>query len=268
MYEEENMEQDTFEQNTFEQEEISQQETLEQDEQRVDWKAKAIEAQTRLEMMQQQAQPAASQEQYVDEVTSLQQQIAEKQSAMPELDDKNPQTFWDRERVKEEITQLKDQLVEARMRRQEEYFAEQQVGTVVQSYKARQQNNPYFQQVEQRFDEMVSRLQPHLRGNEAMLEMVRRNLEYEVIVKNQNQPRSPSAAPSNAYAPQQTQRTNGQVKWRNAQDQAVGEYYMQRGIISGPEDFYSQQYNQNSPQANNNGVAIYDVPTRKRGWRG
>lgn len=255
--------QDTMNEN---EQDFSQQENVEEADQRVDWKARAIEAQTRLEMMQQQQTPTEANG-YVDELKVLQEQIQEKQASMPQLDDKNPQSFWDRERAKEEIEGLKDQLVEARMRRQERYLAEQQVGTVVQSYKARHQSNPYFQQVQDRFDQMVSRLEPHLRGNEAMLEMVRRNLEYEVIVKNQNQGRVPPTAPNNAYTPQQGQRTSGKVAWKSEADRAVGEMYMQRGIISGPEEYYSQQLNQNSPQANNNGVAIYDVPVGKRGWR-
>lgn len=236
---------------------------------RVDWKARAIEAQTRLEMMQQQAQQHQQpQEQQVDEVTYLQQQIQEKRASMPALDDKNPQTFWDRERVKDEIDGLQDQLVEARMRQQERFIMEQRVGGVVQQYKAQQQNNPYFRQVEQQFDQMVSRLEPHLKGNVTMLDMIRKNLEHDQLMKQQNQRKAPPQPPSGAFQPQAGAKPNqGKVQWRSEEDRRVGEYYVQRGIISGPEEFYDQRYNEKSESANNNGVAIYDVPAGPRGWR-
>ena len=238
---------------------------------RVDWKAQAIQAQTRLEMLEEMRQqqyaqqPAAPQ---VDEVTQLRQQIQEKRQSMPELDDKNPQTFWERERIKEEVDQLQEQLVEARIRTQERALAEQHTSTVVQQYKTRFANSARFRAIETQFNNAVSQLEPHLRGNQTMLDMIRKNLEYDVMAKQGSQPKAPPAAPSQGYnsgaVGRQPQRG---VQWRNAEDQAVGEYYMSRGIINSPEEFYDPRFNENSPTANNNGVAIYDIPQTKKGWR-
>lgn len=236
---------------------------------RTDWKARAIEAQTRLEMMQQQQQQQAPQpEPQVDEVTQIRQQIQDTRASMPQLDDQNPQTFWERERVKEQLDNLQEQLVDARMRQQERLLMDQQTMGVVQSYKQQYANNPRFQQIESKFDQAVSQLEPHLRGNNVMLDMIRKNLEYDVMARQGNQPKRPPSAPDGAYQPQaRASRNQGKVQWRNAEDQAVGEYYISRGIINSPEEFYDPQFNENSPTANNNGVAIYDVPNGKKGWR-
>ena len=240
-------------------------------EERVDWKARAIEAQTRLEMMrdmqyQQQQQTQATPQ--VDEVTRIRNEIQEKRASMPQLDDQNPQTFWERERIKEEVDQLQEQLVEARIRNQERALAEQHTICVVQQYKSRFANSQRFQAIQQQFDNAVSQLEPHLRGNQTMLDMIRKNLEYDVMAKQGSQPKAPPAAPSQGYnsgaVGRQPQRG---VQWRNAEDQEVGEYYMSRGIINSPEEFYDPRFNENSPTANNNGVAIYDIPETKRGWR-
>ena len=240
-------------------------------EERVDWKARAIEAQTRLQMlqdMQYQQQRQAQATPQVDEVTRIRNEIQEKRASMPQLDDQNPQTFWDRERIKEEVDQLQEQLVEARIRTQERALAEQHTMGVVQQYKSRFANSQRFQAIQQQFDNAVSQLEPHLRGNQTMLDMIRKNLEYDVMAKQGSQPKAPPAAPSQGYnsgaVGRQPQRA---VQWRNAEDQAVGEYYMSRGIINSPEEFYDPRFNENSPTANNNGVAIYDIPETKRGWR-
>lgn len=233
-----------------------------------DWKSKAIAAQTRLEMIEEMRQQAMQQSapQRVDEVTQLRQAIEAKRQEMPVLDDKNPQSFWERERVKDEIDGLQERLVEARMRQQERVLVNQQVGAAVQQYKAQQANRPAFKAVEAQFDQLVDRLEPHLKGNRTMLEMIRKNLEYDHMSKGG--PKAPASAPSGAYQPQARASANrGKVNWKNDADREVGEYYIQRGIISGPEDFYDSRYNERSPQANNNGVAIYDVPNKPRGWR-
>lgn len=258
-----------LEQAQAEAEEAQQQAEEATGEERVDWKARAIQAQTRLEMMQQQAQqPQQQYEQQPDPVQTLQQQIQEKRQSMPALDDKNPQTFWDRERIKDEVSGLQEQLMEARLRQQEQYIAEQRVGSVVQQYKAQQQQNPYFRQVEPQFDQMVARLEPHLKGNTTMLDMIRKNLEHDQLMKQQNGKKAPPQPPTGAYAPQAQSKPNrGKAQWRSDEDRQIGEYYVQRGIISGPEEFYDPKYNERSESANKNGVAIYDVPKNSRGWR-
>jgi len=258
-----------------EQQDLSPEETPEQvepQEERVDWKAKAIEAETRARMLEEmrqreQAPPQQAQPQ-VSEVDQLRQEIEEKRAAMPALDDKNPQSFWERERAKEEISGLQERLYDARLRQQESYLMEQQVGTVVQSFKAQHVNRPEFKAIQPQFDQAVQQLQPHLRGNETMLDMIRKNLEYDYMQNNRNQRRPPPQAPSGAYQPQaQAQPRQNKVQWKSPEDQRVGEYYMRRGIISGPEEFYDPRYNERSPEANNNGIAIYDVPKKSRGWR-
>lgn len=236
----------------------------------VDWKAQAIEARTRLEMVQemQQRQAARSSAPPVDEVTRLRQVIEKRRQEMPALDDKNPQTFWDRERIKDEINNLNERLVEARIKQQERLLVNQQVDGMLAQYKARQVSRPQFKAIESQFDQLVSRLEPHLRGNPTMLEMVRKNLEYDHMSKSTNQPKAPPNAPSGAYQPQARASANrGKATWRSDNDRAVGEYYIQRGIISGPEEYYDAKFNERSAQANNNGVAIYDVPNKPRGWR-
>lgn len=236
-----------------------------------DWKAEAIAARTRLEviqqMQQQQAQqnPAGAQ---VDEVTRLRQAIQQKRESMPVLDDKNPQSFWEREKIKEEIDALQERMVEARIRQQERVLVNQQVDGTLMQYKAQQVARPQFKAIEGQFDQLVSRLEPHLRGNRTMLEMIRKNLEYDQMSRGAAQPRVPAAAPTGAYQPQARASANkGKVNWRSDNDRAVGEYYIQRGIINSVEEFYDPRFNERSSQANNNGVAIYDVPNKPRGWR-
>lgn len=240
-----------------------------------DWKARAIAAQTRLEVLQEmqdrQAAQAGATPQQVDEVTQLRRAIEEKRKQLPDLTagNANADTFWQRDKLQQEINGLQEQMVDARLKQQERLLANQQVGGVVQQYKARFANRASFKAIEAQFDSMTSQLEPHLRGNQVMLDMIRSKLELDQIERARGQRRVPPTAPDGAHTPQaQAQAANrGQAKWKNDQDRAVGEYYVQRGIISGPDEFYAGRYNDNSESANNNGVAIYDVPTTPRGWR-
>lgn len=235
-----------------------------------DWKAQAIEARTRLEMierMRAESQPAAPQQ--VDEVSALKQQIEAKRAELPthEQMNKDSSLFWKRDALMQEIDQLNERLVDTRLRQHERVLAEQHVGTAVQQYKQRFANRATFKSVERQFDQMVGQLEPHLRGNTVMLDMIRSKLELDHMDRTKGQ-KAPPRAPGSDFQPQTAaQPATGKVKWRNAQDQAVGEYYISRGIISGPEDFYDPKNNERSPSANNNGTAIYDVPTTPRGWR-
>lgn len=236
-------------------------------EERVDWKSRAIEASTRLEMLERMREEQTQPEQQVDEVTKLRQAIQEKRAGMPALDDKNPQTFWEREKIKEDIDRLNDELTEARLRKQEERLAEQQTTGAVGQYKQRHAGSAAFKAVEKQFDQMVGQLQPHLRGNQTMLEMIRKNLEYDHLQNQGNQRKPPPRAPDGAHNTPSPKPRSGSPTWRNEDDRKVGEYYMERGIISGPEEYYDPRFNELSASANNNGVAIYDVPTSRRGWR-
>jgi hypothetical protein len=240
-----------------------------------DWKARAIAAQTRLEVLQEmqerQAAQAPATPQQVDEVTQLRREIEAKRQQLPDLSagNANADTFWQRDKLQQEINTLQEKMVDARLRQQERLLANQQVGTLVQQYKARFATRPSFKAIEAQFDTMTSQLEPHLRGNATMLDMIRSKLELDHMERTRGQRRAPPAAPDGAFVPQaQAQATNrSQAKWKTEQDRAVGEYYVQRGIISGPEEFYAARFNDNSESANNNGVAIYDVPTTPRGWR-
>jgi hypothetical protein len=234
-----------------------------------DWKAKAIVAQTRLEMIEQMRNQAMQQAapQRVDEVTRLRQEIENTRAQMPQLDDKDPQTFWERERVKDQLDALQERLVEARIRQQERMLVGQQVNASVQQYKSQQASRAAFKAIEPQFDQLVDRLEPHLKGNRTMLEMIRKNLEYDYMSKGKG-PKAPASAPTGAYQPQaRASGARGKVNWQNNADREIGEYYIQRGIISGPEEYYDPKFNDRSAQANNNGVAIYDVPNKPRGWR-
>lgn len=240
-------------------------------EDRTDWKARAIEAQTRLEMLQRMREEQTQQQpqQQVDEVTQLRQQIEAKRAELPtrEQMNKDPNLFWQREQMVDEINMLQERLMDTRLKQQERLLAEQHVSGAVNQYKARFANRQSFKAVEQQFDQMVSQLEPHLRGNTVMLDMIRSKLELDHMDRSKGQ-KTPPRAPGGDYQPQVQARSNqGKVTWRSDEDRRVGEYYMSRGIISGPEEFYDPKFNERSPSANNNGVAIYDVPNTPRGWR-
>lgn len=242
----------------------------EQHEDRTDWKARAIEAQTRLEMLQKMREEQQHQQApQVDEVAQLRQQIEAKKAELPthEQMNKDANLFWKRDSLMTEINQLQERLVDTRLKQQERALAEQHVQGAVSQYKARFANRASFKAVERQFDTMVSQLEPHLRGNSVMLDMIRSKLELDHMDKSKTQ-KTPPRAPGGDYQPQQQAQSNqGKVAWRSDEDRRVGEYYISRGIISGPEEFYDPKYSERSPSANNNGTAIYDVPNTPRGWR-
>lgn len=249
-------------------------EAQEPQEDRTDWKARAIEAQTRLEMLQRMREEQSHQqpaEQQVDEVTRLRQEIEAKRAELPtrEAMNKDPNLFWQREQMVDEINALQERMVDARLKQQERLLAEQHVSTAVGQYKARFANRQSFKAVEQQFDQMVSQLEPHLRGNAVMLDMIRSKLELDYMDRSKNQ-KAPPRAPGGDYQPQaqaQARSNQGKVTWHSDADRQVGEYYMARGIISGPEEFYDPRFSERSASANKNGTAIYDVPDKPRGWR-
>lgn len=255
------------------QEEQVEAQEAEPQEDRTDWKAQAIEARTRLEMLQKMREEQSQQQQapQVDEATQIRQQIEAKRAELPtrEQMNKDANLFWQREQVMDEINLLQEKLVDARLKQQERLLAEQHVSGAVNQYKARFANRQSFKAVEQQFDQMVSQLEPHLRGNTVMLDMIRSKLELDHMDRSKGQ-KAPPRAPGSDYQPQaqaQARSNQGKVTWRSDADRQVGEYYMSRGIISGPEEFYDPKYSERSPSANNNGTAIYDVPNTPRGWR-
>ena len=240
-------------------------------EDRTDWKAQAIEARTRLEMLQNMREERAQTQQapQVDEIAQLRQQIEAKRAELPthEQMGKDANLFWKRDSLMQEIDQLQNRLVDTRLKQQERVLAEQHVTGAVAQYKARFATRPTFKAVEQQFDTMVSQLEPHLRGNAVMLDMIRSKLELDHMDRTKGQ-KTPPRAPGGDYQPQQAARPNqGKVTWRSEEDRAVGEYYVSRGIISGPEEFYDPKYNEKSEGATLRGATIYDVPDGGRGWR-
>jgi hypothetical protein len=240
-----------------------------QESERVDWKERAIRLEERMRVFEERAAPVPPA--LRDPVGELERAIAEKEASLPKYEAQRAESFFERETAKEELQKLRHQLVEARLGQQQQYVAEAQSRTVLAEYKSRLAGNPDFRAIEGQFDQMVARLEPGLRSNPAMLEMLRKNLEYDHLraQANRGAPGKPPAAPNAAYQPQAgAQRAKGPMPaWRSEEDRKVGEYYIQRGIISGPEEFYDPRFNDRSPSANNNGTAIYDIPEPKRGWR-
>lgn len=237
-----------------------------EEQERVDWKARAVEAQTRLEMMQQQQQQFQQQQmpQEPDEVQTLEQQIEEARQNMPQINPDDPQSFWQREQAKEKIEGLREQLYDARERRMQYSTMEQQSGFVVQNYKAQYQGSQTFQAVEQRFDDLVSKIAPHLRQNPAMLDMIRKNVEYDYLQQNQGGKAVPPRAPGGEYNNQRQPQQKG-VKFKNAQDAEVAGFY---GM--GPEEFYDPRNTSHPEVTNGNGVLVYDLPKNsgRRRFRG
>lgn len=250
----------------YEASEAPEQEPHTEEQERIDWKARAIEYQTRLELAQQQQQQYQQQqvEQEPDEVQVLEQRLQEARQNMPQIDPNDPQSFWKREQAKEEVDRLKDSLFEARQRRMEYSTMEQQSGFVVQSYKSQFQGSETFRAVEQRFDQLVSQLAPHLRQNPAMLDMVRKNVEYDYIQQQRGGKPVPPRAPGGEYNNQRPPKSKA-VQFKSEQDQQVAEFY---GMS--PEEFYDPKNTEHHEVTNGNGVLVYDLPkpTGRRRYRG
>ena len=238
---------------------------------RTDWKAKAIEAETRLRMMQEQREqhPEPVTQAQRDEVAEIEVQIEEIEAALPEA--KDEKSFWARMQGYEKLNKLNRELSRAVKRSSDTAMANMQSGSVVQQFKTRYSGDPVFKQIEGAWDQWVQQLEPNLRTNMGMLELLRKNLAFDYMQANggrvPQQKRSAPApsAPSGAFTPQQqavAKAQKGQPAFKSDAEQRVAEFY---GMSA--EEYYSPQYNEVGPDTEGNGIQIMDVPAASRRTR-
>lgn len=238
---------------------------------RTDWKAKAIEAETRLRMLQEQREqhPESITQAQRDEVAEIEAQIEEIEASLPEA--KDEKTFWARMQGYEKLNKLNRELSRAVKRSSEQAFANIQSGSVVQQFKSRYANDPVFRQIEGAWDQWVQQLEPNLRTNLGMLELLRKNLAFDYIQQNggkvPQQKRSAPAptAPSGAFTPQQqaaARTQKAQPAFKSEAEQRVAEFY---GMTA--EEYYSPQFNEVGPDTEGNGIQIMDLPAASRRTR-
>jgi hypothetical protein len=229
-------------------------------EERVDWKAEAIRAQAKLEVLQQQA-PAASQPAQAappSESEQLARQVEELRSNMPQLDPKNPDSFWEREKHKEKLDELRHQLAEVRERERRQALVNFEYQTrsqsVVNDVKQKFSGRPAFQKVERQFDQMVNQLAPHVRADPNALTVMMKTLLFDA--GDTGGAKAPPSAPSGAYAPGRSgPQKAGKVQFRSEQEAQIAAYY---GMTA--EEYYDPKYNEPGPGTEGNGVSIYPYP--------
>jgi hypothetical protein len=231
---------------------------------RVDWKAEAIRAQTRLESMREMQQSNTQTQQAattVSETQQLEQQIQEMRSKLPPIDPTNPNAFWEREQQKERLDDLRFQLSEARERERRNammsFTYQQQAQTLVQKVKQQFSGRPAFAKVERTFDEMVNRLAPNVRADPNALMVMMKTLLFDA--GDGGGPKQPPSAPNAGYSPARAggQRRGQQVEFRSQEEAEVASYY---GMTA--EEYYDPRFNERAPDAN--GVNIYPFEIGRR----
>jgi len=243
---------------------------------RTDWKAEAIRAQERLraiEERQQQAQPAQP-EPKPDPIAELEAEIARIEAEIPQ-NPKTEQDFWKMVDSQGKLTKLTRQLTAETRKESQQYAANMQSQSVADRFKAQHSGDPVFQQIAPLWEQWVQQLDPSLRSNTGMLEMLRKNLAYDYMQKNggrvPNQPKkggppAPSA-PSGAFTPEQQRQQAQQkagVKFKSDREAQVAAFY---GMTA--EEYYSSAYNDVGPDTEGNGIQIMDMPaTSRRSRRG
>jgi hypothetical protein len=225
----------------------------------VDWKTEAIRAQAKLEMLQQapMTQQAAAPAQ-ISEAQRLEAQVEELRSSMPQLDSKNPDSFWDREKHKERLDEVRHQLAEARERERRqalmnvEYQTRSQV--TVNDVKRKFSQRPAFSKIERQFDNMVNQLAPHVRADPNALTVMMKTLLFDA--GDTGGAKAPPSAPSGAYSPSRGgPRKSGKVEFKSEQEAQIAAYY---GMTA--EEYYDPKYNEAGPNTEGNGVSIYPYP--------
>ena len=227
-----------------------------QQEEEPDYKTEAAYLRGRLEAQQ---QGGGQQEQRLDPVAEVERKIAEKQANLPQFNQERPESFFEREAALEELRELRERKLELKLEQQQRTVMETQAYTAVQNYKQRWANDPVFQQVEQDFDAAVQQLDPGVRRNPAMLEMIRKNFMFDAIQNQQSGRKMPPQAPNQAGRTQmeQSQRQQEQeVRWKNDLDRQLGQHY---GMSA--REFYTEP----ALDADGNGIQIYDMPRTGRG---
>lgn len=225
----------------------------------VDWKAEAIRAQARAEVLEQMQtrqvapqQPAAPQESESDKLAS---EVERLRSTIPALDPANPNSFWEREKHKEALDEARHNLAEAREReRRNAIMAVQyqtQAQSVVQNVKQKFAARPAFSKIERQFDQMVGQLAPHVRADPNALTVMMKTLLFDA--GDTGCAKAPPSAPSNAYAPARGPvKKGGKVQFQSEQEAQVAAYY---GMTA--EEYYDPRYNERAPETQGNGVSIY-----------
>lgn len=226
--------------------------------QEVDWKAEAIRAQARLEAMQefsQSRQPQSEPAPQQSESDRLAAEVERMRQEIPALDPKNPDSFWEREKHKERLDDMRHQLAEARERERRQALMNVQYQTraqsVVSDVKQKFSKRAAFQKVERQFDQMVSQLAPHVRADPNALTVMMKTLLFDA--GDTGGAKAPPSAPSGGYAPVRggAQRS-GKVQFRSEQEAAVADYY---GMTA--EEYYDPKFNEPGPHTEGNGVSIY-----------
>jgi hypothetical protein len=237
--------------------------------QREDYKARAIRAETELDLLRRQnQQPQAVAPEQVDEVAALETQIEELEQTLDGTAPKDEAAFWKRIETQEKLVKLNRQLTKAIKRSADTQIMNVQSGSVVQQYKARYANDPVFQQVLPQWEQMVNGLNPDLRTNPGMLDMLRTHFSYQYLEKHggrmpqQKKASGVGAAPSGAYAPEkavQAQQQKQAVAFKSDQHAKVAAFY---GMSA--EDYYSAKFNEIGPDTEGNGIQIMDLPAGSR----
>lgn len=235
---------------------------------RTDWKARAIELETRMRMENERRQVEQQPQQpVVDDIARINAEIAELESQMP-TETKDEAAFWKRIELQDKLSKKTRELSQAVHQANQNRFTEMASGTAVQQFKARFASDPTFKQIEGQFDQWVQQMEPNLRANPGMLEMLRKNLAYDWMVKNggrvpaKNTPRGAPAAPSGAHAPEQQRQQQAQkssVKFKSEAEAKVAEFY---GMTA--DEYYGPRYNEVGPDTEGNGIQIMDLPTNTR----
>jgi len=237
-----------------------------QGQERVDWKAEAIRAQARLdtmrEMQRTNSTPADPKSTIVSETQQLEQQIQQVRSTLPPIDPSNPNAFWEREKQKEHLDDLRFQLSEARERERRQammsFTYQQQAQTLVQKVKQQFSGRPAFSRVERVFDDMVNRLAPNVRADPNALTVMMKTLLYDA--GDTGAQKQPPTAPNNGYAPARAggqRRAGSQVEFKTQEEAEVAAYY---GMTA--EEYYDPRFNERAPDAN--GVNIYPYQIGRR----
>lgn len=243
---------------------------------RVDWKERAIRAEERARILGEQRQAPQQQapaEPQLSESQKLEKQVQELRGSLPKIDPQNPQSFWDHQDAKARLDEAREQLMEARERERGQQLQamqyRQQAERTVQSVKARFRDRPGFAKVERQFDQMVSRMQPHVAADPNALTVTMKNLLYDAAGDTEAQGRqAPPPPPGQDYSKgaRGPARRGGQaqpMQWKSERDQEVGE-----GIYGmTPEQYYDATLNEASASAEYNGVSIYSGKYEK-GRRG
>jgi hypothetical protein len=225
----------------------------------VDWKSEAIRAQARAEVLQQMHQQSSPPQQppprQVSESERLAAEVDRLRAEIPALDPNNPNSFWDREKHKEKLDEVRHNLSEAREReRRSAMMAVQyqtQSQTVVQNVKQKFAGRPAFAKIERQFDQMINQLAPHVRADPNALTVMMKTLLFDA--GDTGGAKAPPAPPSGAYAPARGPvKKGGKVQFQSEQEAQVAAYY---GMSA--DEYYDPRYNEKGPETQGNGVSIY-----------